>query len=64
MELSVGSPDWGKCPYHTKRREAIIEKFGDSIRVFPEELRPNDVTSWEGITLRQWIKYVLNSGIS
>jgi len=59
MELKGQTVDWSSCPYNTpKNREALAE-VADSIRIYPNEFRP-DVAEWPGISFRQWLRYVMS----
>ena len=36
-----------------------LEKFADIAKIFPNEFHPPNQRSWGGISLREWMNYIL-----
>ncbi len=58
MEMDSETPDWKKCTRfnHDENLRKIRHAF-DRCKIFPEELRPKNASSWEGISLRVWYQW-------
>lgn len=66
MEMNNQTPNWDKCSHfnNESNREVIkrIDERVSQVTVFPEEFRPKGKKSWNGISLKEWIKYVMKRG--
>jgi hypothetical protein len=63
MEIREKNPDWRKCPYNTLEARRVLDNGADDVKVFPDEFMPQGVTSWGGISFRQWYEYVMRERI-
>ena len=60
MEMSRQKPAFANCSYNTSDNREKLAKVEQSVKVFPDELRPPDQSSWEGVSLKQWTEHVLD----
>jgi len=63
METRGQIPDWEKCFSIREDFRSALEESMDTLRVFPEEFRPEDQSSWNGMPFRQWMEYVMDGNI-
>ena len=60
MEMQQQTPAWDSCKsWNHDGNAPTIAAFMDSVRVFPETLRPAGASSWGGISLRVWFERVM-----
>lgn len=59
VEMKGQTPDWSKCPFNNEENKKALEEIADQSKVYPKEFRPKDINSWDGISLRAWMKYVM-----
>ena len=59
MEMQKQRPDWSKCSANTTEITPKLEEVMEKMQVFPDEFRPGDVEHWKGISLKDWMDYVL-----
>ena len=64
MEVQQQEPNWYKC--HMNNLDTLSDEEFNSLKeqykniiVFPEEFHPPDTESWDGISLKDWMAYVL-----
>ena len=59
MEMDNQKPSWKDCSFfNTPDNQNLISKMNRIIRVFPDEFWPPGERSWDGIELKDWIKYI------
>jgi len=63
MEFRKQTPDWDKCSLNAEKDKEIIEEMMDSCRVFPDEFMPEDRSKWAGLSLREWMEYVMGNKV-
>lgn len=56
MEVREEDPNWNKCDYNTPSFASQIKQNSDRA-MFPNEFFPEGASSWDGIPLRDWMKY-------
>ena len=56
MEMDKLKPCWNNCSSNKEKLEELFKE----ISVFPDEFLPPRIKSWEGILLKDWIKYIEN----
>ena len=54
-------PNWNLCSFDTLPVQMELEKIADSTLVFPREEIPFEKIPGIDLTLRDWMKYVMNS---
>lgn len=60
MEMRNQTPSWNECPLNSKENKSCIEEIVASFRVFPHEFKPQDSSSWEGLSFGDWQEHVMN----
>jgi len=53
-------PNWDECNLNNKRTSSELQSILEKAQVFPDELKPQEVSSWRGIPFRDWYKKVMN----
>ncbi len=51
------SPNLADCTTNIHGRQKQIERYQNTIQIFPNKLRPKDNSPWFGIPLREWMAY-------
>lgn len=59
MNIARERVDWDRCRFNTPTLMEGLVRIADTIRVFPRILMPEGVSSWEGVSFRQWYKHVM-----
>jgi hypothetical protein len=65
LKMNDDIPDYKKCSpeeyekYIQDNSDTGLRKLSENVRVFPKEFHPPEVREWEGISLRQWMDYIL-----
>lgn len=66
MEVQQQEPNWYKCSMNNldtlskEELKSLKEKY-KNVRVFPLEFQPPDAKPWKGISLADWMKYILKT---
>lgn len=63
MQMKKQIPDWNKCPFNHEESQCAISKVENVCRVFPKEFHPRGQSSWRGIILKEWIKYIMSDKV-
>lgn len=58
MEMRGNKPYWSECPFNTEENRKYIEENPEKVKVFPRELRPPKAKSWDGISLKDWMRHI------
>jgi hypothetical protein len=63
MEIIRDKPNWFKCPLNTEENGKKIVENLEKIRVCPREFRPAKAKSWDGMTLKIWMRHIADMAI-
>ena len=63
MEVTEQAPNWNMCAFNTKKNRELLENLKESSKVFPEEFFPKNRKEWDGISLGEWMRYVMSDEI-
>ena len=63
MEMNDQIPDWNQCPLNSEENKKRVEKIIKSSLIFPEEFQPYDQPSWDGLSFKEWMGYVMNEEV-
>ena len=60
MEMAHEVPNWNECKhFNNDGSRGFIKKALDTCKIFPEELKPRDSVTWEGVSLREWYQLIM-----
>ena len=59
MHICGELPNWGACPINTEEKRKSVEVISDFFMVFPQEFKPKDKKSWEGMPFKEWQEHVM-----
>ena len=60
MEVLGIAPNWDECSIKATGGEGVLKEMKD-FRVFPSELHPEGVQSWQGIPFEEWMRRVMEA---
>lgn len=60
MEMEEQEPNWHECPLNTEEKARRLEESAGGIQVFPREFQPPTARAWPGLSLKDWMNYILN----
>lgn len=60
MEMAEDNPNWHECGFNTEEHRKGLEEVAERVQVFPREFHPPTAKSWAGISLKNWMNYILN----
>jgi hypothetical protein len=59
MQIDNQTPEWHKCSFNTEKSRENLVKALKNVKIFPNEFRPPEAKSWEGINFfPDWAKYI------
>ncbi|MDO8572634.1 MAG: hypothetical protein Q7S11_02565 [bacterium] len=60
MEMAKAKPDWDKCStFNHPASTPILQEIMENVVANPKALWPAGKTSWEGVKIRVWFRYVM-----
>lgn len=59
MEIDNQTPNWDECLLNNEQNKSGVELIMNDSKIFPNEFRPTDAESWEGIAFKDWQKYIM-----
>lgn len=60
METSGETPCWDSCNhFNRENNKKDIARLFDTSTAFPDELNTENHNPWEGVTAREWFRYVM-----
>lgn len=60
MESHGLIPNWHQCPFKHPKNETELNWWFELGRCYPYEFKPEGVTSWEGMRIADFAKYVMS----
>ena len=58
MEMEDQQPNWNLCQLNTEEKRQELEEIPKA-QVFPKEFHPPGQSEWSGISLGDWMDYIL-----
>jgi hypothetical protein len=64
MQMNNETPDYQKCSpgeyeEYMNNTGGKLQQLAEKVQVFPKEFHPPNSNGWEGMSLRQWMDYIL-----
>jgi len=59
MEIAGEKVSWENCYRNTQEVSKKLEEVAEKTMAFPKEFWPPGKSSWKGISLKEWMNYIL-----